>query len=330
MVRLLPALIRVARVQFVLISVVGFVAGYHATGAVNGWIMFGGICVHLFGKVADGFLNAYSDREEDRINLPAYAAEVERIGYDTCKRLAVGLYGICGVMALAGLIYYPVPTLLGLVGGLAPAITYSVGPRFKRHSFVSPLLIFLWAAVPLLIGWSTAQGADIPGEVWWAFLLLGGFMAVNRITRYLNDVAGDRQAGVATLYTGLVVSPNSRLWLAVQSSPYLLTAVLVAGGAIPLRYLWLMLLWPGALLMVALLCKAQTPAEQGAVWDWATIQCTLTHVAVLLAFHPDGLTAGLAAAVVLARLALSEWGLDYRAQLPLGRLLATMLQTLTR
>lgn len=324
MMRLMAAFIRISRLQFVIISVVGFVVAYMASGEVSGWFMALGVLQITLAKVADGMINAYSDRQEDQINLPDYSSEVRLLGYGRCLQLGVGLYGLCLVNAIILLFIRPVPVCLGLALGIVPALTYSVGPRLKQHSFLSPLWIFLWAAGPILVGWTLGQKGWIPLHVWIVFFLAGLFMATNRLTRYLNDIEGDLKANVDTLFTKLSLNPRLWTWQGIMALPYLLTGLLVLTELASPRYLWLLGCWPLGIVLVAMLCRARDAEQRAAVWDWATVYATLTHVAVLVAFFPQPFVWVLALSVIASRLLLSELKLDYRARLPMARLLVIM------
>jgi 4-hydroxybenzoate polyprenyltransferase len=312
--------LRLCRLQFALLPAGSIGVGYLAAGGGEPVPLLVFVAAAVAAHAASALFNAYSDHEEDRVNMPQFAALVEAVGRRRCLVLALELMAGLTLLAVAGLFLYPLPSLLQiLLSALIAA--YSLGPRLKARTLGSLAVMALHVGWPFWLGWMLAEEAPYRGG-WPMALLLGLSYALSRTVRSVHDVEGDRQAGVETWFSRLGERRAWHRFLALFLAPWAVLAALVAAGLLPPRLL-LALLWvPCAAQLARLLRRTHTALQHAALFDWSTLYTTAVHFTLLALFLPRPGVIAACGGAVLAKVLLAHFGLDYRTHLPLPALVA--------
>ena len=175
-------------------AVVSYLFGYMSTSSPVLWQVALGCLIFALGTAATNLINAYTDVEEDSINLPLRVEMINRFGRRNLAKLVLVIYPI--ILLLSA----PFGLTFLLIIGLAEfdSIGYSFPPlRFKKTP-VAALLSFSGAIALSFVGGLIAAGSAILDPL---LLLLGSFMFAYGTVKNIPDIQGDVKAGLKTTAT---------------------------------------------------------------------------------------------------------------------------------
>jgi 4-hydroxybenzoate polyprenyltransferase len=273
------------------------------------WILFGAT-YWLVYSLATELTNRLSDRLEDEINYSRRTMYCRLIGYQAIRSLNFTLWSIMLLLSVGLMVTTPSLTVLALlmvaIGG---SICYSYGPRFKRSRYLSLIAITLTFSGPLSLGWVIAHQARGVHPTWQDFgtgpAPLIGLMTIFIVSlagiKDVTDRAGDQRVGFEGLWVLLVRRRAMAATLAVVVAPFAATAVAVATGIVPERFLWLLSFLVTSAGLVAAVHAADTPQKQQAVKELTYQYWVLFTLSAVALYLPQ------AATVVTACCVISYW-----------------------
>jgi 4-hydroxybenzoate polyprenyltransferase len=280
-----------------------------AAGAGGGpragwWLAAAAPCWFAFSMGTE-LLNRLADRTEDRVNRPERTALCRRVGWSRLRVLMAAIF-----VALAGadlaLTLMARDLVLGLLLGLGLlfAVNYSVGLRFKRWRLFSLFVLTFPFAGTFVCGLAThAAPLDAAGFVagvvreHGGVLLVGGLFIVTLAgTKDITDLRGDELAGYRSLFAALVQRGRTGLLYAAVMIPFGACLALVAAGALPLRFVLLLVLAPVSLAIALCVARASTAAQRAATREVFHQYWMVFIGATLLLAEPTALTAAVVAA----------------------------------
>ena len=214
--------VKLARPRTWAFSVVGYLFGYLAAATPALLQIILGTAVFALGTAATNLVNAYTDIDEDAVNLPQRTEMVKQLGRRNLARILWLLYPL---ILIASSTFGPIFLLVVAVAEV-DSIGYSLPPlRLKKHP-VTALLSFSGAVViPYVAGAVAAEASPFSPLL----LLLGSFMFAYGTVKNIPDIIGDARAGLKTTAT---ISESLRRTVETSTilllTPYfLLTAMIV-------------------------------------------------------------------------------------------------------
>ena len=245
--------VKIARPRTWAFIILAFMIGWSLTGSSFSIKYVIGMVIFVLLVACVNIINAYTDYDEDRINLPQRVKMVEQIGYKRLPFIVAILSIFCSILSLAVSLQFFVIFMIALFNGLF----YSLKPlRFKSNPVLS-LVSFSGAVIfPLLGAWViTRELLNIP----LLFVWLGYSFLVYGTIKNLPDYWGDKEAGLKTSAT---VFNTRKKAITVATflllSPYALLVVFVILNILEYKFLWLMTLVP----FVVLICyRALTQSD---------------------------------------------------------------------
>ncbi len=265
------AVLKVAKVPFWLLwlapPIYAYLAASEGRASRNfAWWIAGVIGVCLL-EAAGCFHNELVDAEEDRVNQPDREHLLRTIGRRRAWILVAFGYGFCAVgLAIFAVVNDWRLALVLLVGGSAAPL-YNWGPHFKWKPSIAPLTIGVAVVAVFCAGWglnrplpSTSSVAYVLGVLiavteWRGEPLALAYEPVpsEAVNPYrqaafpVDEVMGVADGGRWVFGLRRLVSPT-----VLSMLPYALLSALVAGGVLPLRFLWFLVLVPAPVLLAAL------------------------------------------------------------------------------
>jgi 4-hydroxybenzoate polyprenyltransferase len=186
--------VKLARPRTWTFAVISYLFGCMATSTPTLWKLLLGAAIFALGTAVTNLINAYTDIQEDAINLPVRVGMIRELGRRNLAYVVIALY------LLILLLSAPFGMNFILVIALAEfdSIGYSLPPlRFKRHP-VTSLLSFCGAvSLPFLAGLVVADSSLLNPLL----LLLGSFMFAYGTVKNIPDILGDIKAGLKTTAT---------------------------------------------------------------------------------------------------------------------------------
>lgn len=182
--------------------------------------------------------NRFTDRAEDRANVPGRAAFIAAYGRPM-------LFAGAGAYAIAiGLTGWIAPRMLPVaLVPVAGAGLYTTEVCRRRFALKNGVVGLVWAMIPFGLGLYYGVAAT-PG-MWLIAGTVGGHIALAAMLFDIKDIAGDRQVGTRTLPVRVGAERTRR---AVRFGALVLAAV-VAVGAVWLEFgLAILAVYPGHLL----------------------------------------------------------------------------------
>ena len=237
--------VKLARPRTWAFIILAFIIGWSLTGS-NFSVKYAiGMVIFVLLVACVNIINAYTDYDEDKTNLPQRVKMVEQIGYKRLPFIVATLSIFCSILSLSVSLQFFVVFIISLFNGLF----YSLKPfRFKSNPVLS-LVSFSGAVIfPLLGAWViTREILNIP----LLFIWLGYSFIVYGTVKNLPDYFGDKEAGLKTSAT--VFSTKKKAITAATFlllSPYALLVVFVILNILEYKFLWLMTLVP----FIVLIC----------------------------------------------------------------------------
>jgi 4-hydroxybenzoate polyprenyltransferase len=306
--RTLAALLRCGSCRFAAIYFLPFYGAL--AGAQNArprWVMLG-VVFWFLHSLGTEVVNRLSDREEDEINRPERTALCRQVGYENLRRVAVGTWAAVAAVDVVFLIIRP-SAMLGvlLVLGALASINYSYGLRLARNRYASLVVMTFPFGGTFLIGWALAHGEFDSLAVQDLFfhagplLLLGG-LSIGTLAgvKDITDVKGDAKIGYRSAWLSLVYDHTAWVALVLACIPSVALGLLVAGRALPVRFLLLFLFLPAVVVLAQCVLRASSDVERlatreffyhywiayiaVAIWLYAPWPGTIVAIALTLAY----------------------------------------------
>jgi 4-hydroxybenzoate polyprenyltransferase len=232
-------MVKLARPRTWFFIVMSYMIGWLLAGAVMSTNLFTGLVISLVGVVNVNLLNAYTDKEEDSVNLPHRVAMVDQVGDRNLITSIVALFGLSTLLALSMPFWYKVVYVVSVFD----TVFYSLEPlRFKKR--VVPSLVSFSGAVflPAIGAWTlTNDLLSTPGIIYF----LGYVFLTYCTLKNLPDYWGDKEAGLRTSAT-VFASPEdaARAAFALLLTPYPLLAGLTSFNVVEAKFGLLLVLLP--------------------------------------------------------------------------------------
>ena len=237
--------VKLARPRTWTFIILAFLIGWSLTESSFTVEYLMGMVIFIFWIASVNIINAYTDYDEDRVNLPQRVEMIEQIGYKRLPYIVAAISTFCLVLSFTISLQFFAIFTIALFDGLF----YSLKPlRFKANPVLS-LISFSGAVIfPMLGAWViTREISTIP----LLFVLLGYSFLVYGTIKNLPDYYGDKEAGLKT--TATVFSTRKKavtIAAFLLLSPYALLVVLVSLNILEYKFLWLLTLIP----LIALIC----------------------------------------------------------------------------
>ena len=152
--------VKLARPRTWAFIILAYSIGWSLTGSPFSLQYAVGLIIYILLVANVNIINAYTDIDEDRINLPQRVKMVEQIGYKRLPYIVAAISAVCLALSFTMNWVFSVILIIALLNGLF----YSLRPlRFKTHPVLS-LFSFSGAVVfPLIGAWVIAKNIiDIP------------------------------------------------------------------------------------------------------------------------------------------------------------------------
>jgi 4-hydroxybenzoate polyprenyltransferase len=231
--------VKLARPRTWAFIILAFLISWALTGSSFSIKFVIGVVIFVLWIASVNIINAYTDLEEDKINLPQRVKMIEQVGIEKLPYMVLGISVICLLLSLLlGLVFFVI-CVIAVFDGLA----YSLKPlRFKANPVLS-LISFSGAVIfPLLGAWVITRDIfSIP----LLFVLLGYFFLVYGTIKNLPDYDGDREAGLKT--TATVFSTRKKAVVVATFlliSPYVLLVTLLSLNVLDYKFLSLFTSFP--------------------------------------------------------------------------------------
>lgn len=245
-------LVKLARPRTWFFIVFSYVIGWLLSGAVLSGRFFVGLTISLIGVVNVNLLNAYTDQEEDLINLPHRVAMLDRVGEKNLIAVIATLYGAATLLTLVMPFWYKVVYVVSAFD----AIFYSLPPLRLKGGPISSLVSFAGAVfLPAVGAWTLVNDVMSTPPV---IFFLGYVFLTYCTLKNIPDYDGDRLAGLRTSAT--IFSSKKKASYAAAAlllSPYPLLVALTSLGIMEAKYNLLL----GLLPVIGYICYGVINAE---------------------------------------------------------------------
>ena len=274
------ALIKLARPRTWIFAISMWLIAYLSTGSAQPFICLIGVLICAGLTAATNLFNIYTDRGEDRINLPYRVQLVKQLGLPQLKTAIVFSYVLPLILAL---VFTNLRHTLLCTIGVLNSIFYSWGIRFKAHLFVSLLSISGVVVLPFFAGWSAVHPIQNISPVVFVF---GFFFLAYANLKNLPDVSGDKENGIRTVFT--LYKQNIGAWLvcAMMIIPYGVLALLIWSDILPQKYLSIFVMMPFLWLFWRGIPKAQTPVDREIIHALGYFYQVLLFMMLFLIYYP--------------------------------------------
>lgn len=245
LVSMFRLMVKLARPRTWAFIILAFLISWSLTGSSFTVEYLIGMVIFVFWISSVNIINAYTDYNEDRVNLPQRVKMIEQIGYKRLPYIVAAISTFCLVLSFTISLLFFVVFIIALFDGLF----YSLKPlRFKANPVLS-LISFSGAVIfPLIGAWVITRDIfSIP----LLFVLLGYSFLVYGTIKNLPDYYGDKEAGLKT--TATVFSTRKKavtIAAFLLLSPYALLVVFILLNFLDFKFLWLLTSVP----FIALIC----------------------------------------------------------------------------
>lgn len=233
--------------------VLAYLIGWSLTGSSFSVQYLIGMVVFVIWIASVNIINAYTDINEDKINLPQRVKMIEKLGYNRLPYIVAGISLICFLLSLTISLEFTIIALIAILDGLL----YSLKPvRFKANPALS-LISFSGAVIfPMIGAWAISRDlTSLPV----LFVFLGYSFLVYGTVKNLPDYQGDKEAALKTTATMFSTRKKAIGFATILLlSPYALLIALILLKALDYSFLWLLAMLP----FIALICyRASTQSN---------------------------------------------------------------------
>ena len=283
---------------------------------IIGWILGGpiitgqfflGLTICVLSTASVNLLNAYTDIEEDQVNLPNRVMMVDRLGLGNLRNLTILLYGFTTVLALMMPFWFKVVYIVSVFD----TVFYSLEPlRLKARPLMSMVSFSGAILLPGVASWTLYN--DLVNTPPLLYFL--GYMFFTYCTlKNLPDYDGDKSAGLRTSATVF----NSRkqagkVAAVVLASPFLLLAGLLYSGQLGQRYALLFLLAPLVIYLGHLAVKGDSYDELEKLHTYGLMYVVLFLVITLVITSPTVMAGAFIVATLVVQAVILKNKIDSR------------------
>lgn len=281
---------RVSSIRFSAYYCLGFTAAYGDLTCRPYAAMLGLVyCVTYCSAVE--LLNRYTDRIEDKVNQPVRTLICSQLGYENIRKAAIACWllvvslGVLMVSIRRTWLSAAAVVLTVLIG-----VSYSVGPAFNRHRYLSLVALTTSLSMPIITG---AVMSDSGARPSWPIVLvevtLLTFISLSIAgIKDITDIEGDKIKGYESLWLSTLGSPRRNVCLAIIIAVQVVTIILsVQSQTIPfVAYLDLVI--PAAEVMLISIVRRSMSEQRHLLREsmhnltfFATALCLLTLVPTL-------------------------------------------------
>lgn len=252
-------------------------------------------------------LNAYTDRDEDAINLPDRVSLVECVGATTLRNVSLASFVVVVVGA------FVINPVFGGVMTLAvlDSYFYSMPPLRLKARPLGSLLAFSGAfGFPLAGGYLLASSTvTVPPIVW---IMTYWFFTYGAV-KNLPDYHGDKEAGLRTPATIFETQYDAILFAGLLLlSPFPIIAGAALTGVVATKYLWLLAFVPFLLWILRRSLRSDSDEELEIAHTEGFFYAVAMAAGFLLLHSRTVETLALAAAPFGVLFAIQTVGLDSR------------------
>jgi 4-hydroxybenzoate polyprenyltransferase len=280
-------LVKLARPRTWTFIVFSYVIGWLLSGAALSGRFFVGLMVSVIGVINVNLLNAYTDQEEDLINLPHRVAMLDKVGEKTLIAVIAALYGAATLLAMAMPFWYKVVYIISAFD----AIFYSLPPLRLKGGPISSLVSFAGAVfLPAVGAWTLEYDLMSTPLI---IIFLGYVFLTYCTLKNIPDYDGDKLAGLRTSAT--IFSSKKKASYAATVlllSPYPLLVALTSLGIVEARFNVLIWLLPVIGYISYGIIKAETYEEHERFHTLGLIYVVAFLVSTLLIISPTLNTLG--------------------------------------
>ncbi|RLG20843.1 hypothetical protein DRN74_04480 [Candidatus Micrarchaeota archaeon] len=241
----LVELIKLGRPRTWIFIILSYYIGWFLSSGNNIFYELFGLSAFICVVASTNIINAYTDIEEDKINLPNRFKTVMKIGRKNVLKAALILY-ICGFILAVPL---PLQFLLIYLLAVFDSAFYSLPPlRFKTKPLMS-LISFSGAVfLPLLAAWSINKNIfEFPV----IGMAIGYWFLTYGTVKNLPDFEGDLLAGLKTTATVFKTLDRAKMATSIiLLSPYPLFVMLISSGLIEVKFAILLVMLLPLLLVI--------------------------------------------------------------------------------
>ncbi|MFQ6020622.1 MAG: UbiA prenyltransferase family protein [Candidatus Aenigmatarchaeota archaeon] len=232
--------------------VLSFTIGWLLTGVALSLEFFAGLLIYIILVANVNLVNAYTDIEEDKLNLPHRVRIIERVGPKKIIFVAAALYLIATFIA----IFLPFWFLIIYLIALFDTIFYSLPPlRFKARHIIGMIAFAGAVFFPALGAWTLYN--DIITTPIIIFFLGYWFITYGTI-KNLPDYEGDKRIGLRTSATIFDTRKKAVMFaVTLLLSPYLILLFLLLFNLIEFKFVYLFLGLP----LVSFVCYKALKAK---------------------------------------------------------------------
>lgn len=231
-------IVKLGRPRTWIFIILAFIMGWVTSGeSFSTIIIIYGIIIYILWIASTNIINAYTDVDEDKINLPHRAELVERIGSKGVLYASLFLYAITILLS-----YLLMPFLFFIIYLVAvfDSFFYSMPPlRFKANPYAS-LIAFSGAIFfPFVGAWSLSGNLSNLWSI--AFFLTYWFLTYGTI-KNIPDYTGDKVVGLKTSATIFRERRTAiKFSFAFLITPYILLILLLLFNYLNIKFLSLLI-----------------------------------------------------------------------------------------
>ncbi|MHA2391237.1 MAG: UbiA prenyltransferase family protein [Promethearchaeota archaeon] len=283
---------------------------------IIGWLLSGaqisiqfiiGFLICILSTANVNLLNAYTDIEEDQINLPNRVIMVDKVGLKNLRNIVLLIYVATSVIALVMPFWFQIVYLLSVFD----TAFYSLEPlRFKAKPIQSMISFSGAVFLPGVASWTLVNDlSNIPPIIY--FL---GFMFLTYCTlKNLPDYEGDRLAGLRTSATIFSSKKQASKVAAVTLvSPFIVLSGLLLSGLLDTKYSLLFVLLPLVIYLGNLSIKGDSYEELERLHTFGLVYVVLFLIITLLITSPTIITMGFVTLTILLQALILTKKIDSR------------------
>ena len=284
-----------------------YIIGWILGGPIITPLFFLGLTICVLSTANVNLLNAYTDIEEDQVNLPNRVMMVDRLGLTNLKNLVVLLYGFTTVLALVMPFWFKVV----YIASVFDTVFYSLEPlRLKARPLLSMISFSGAVLLPGVASWTLNNDlASTP-----PLLLFLGFMFFTYcVLKNLPDYDGDKLANLRTSATMFNTREQaSRVAAVILSSPFLVLAGLLGYGILAPKYGLLFVLLPVVLYLGRLAIEGDSYETLEKLHTLGLVYVVLFLVLTLLITTPTVSAVGFIATTLFIQASILKNKIDSR------------------
>jgi 4-hydroxybenzoate polyprenyltransferase len=283
---------------------------------IIGWLLGGpeitapfllGLVICVLSTANVNLLNAYTDIEEDQVNLPRRVMMIDRLGLNNLMNLVIILYGFTSVLALLMPFWFKVV----YIASVFDTVFYSLEPlRLKARPLLSMVSFSGAVLLPGVASWTLNNDlVNTPPLL----LFLGYMFFTYCVLKNLPDYDGDMLAGLRTSATVFKTREQaSKVAAMILSSPFLVLAGLLVFGILAPKYGLLFVLLPLVLYLGRLAIEGDSYETLEKLHTFGLVYVVLFLVLTLLITTPTIVSMGFIASTLLIQAMILKNKLDSR------------------